>query len=160
MKQDFTEIAVVLDASESMAKAAKETISSYNDFLAAKKAGAGNIALAIFADKAVKLPKGGSLKAAKKLSKEDYAPAGKSALFDTLGNAIDDLGKRLYDTPEADRPGKVVLFVATDGKDNASKKVSLDALKEKVHHQSSVYSWEFIFHGAALDQFAVTKDAG
>lgn len=85
-----------------------------------------------------------------KLSNE-YKPRGSTAYLDAIGKMIDDTGLRLTNTPEQDRPEKVVIVIFTDGMENASVKFSKREIAEKIKHQTDVYKWQFTFLGANFD---------
>ena len=61
------------------------------------------------------------------------------------------LGKRLSETPEAERPGKVIVAILTDGYENASTNYTYEKVAERVRHQQETYSWEFVFLAANQD---------
>jgi hypothetical protein len=62
-----------------------------------------------------------------------------------------DVGCRLSNTPEVERPGRVIFVITTDGMENASKEFTYKKVKELIRHQQEKYSWEFIFLGANID---------
>ena len=86
-----------------------------------------------------------------------YVPAGMTALLDAVGRTIDAVGQRLSDTPEAERPGKVIVAILTDGLENASKDYSRGKVSEMIQHQRDVYKWEFIFLAANQDAIASAR---
>ena len=85
------------------------------------------------------------------LTNDEYFTRGSTALLDAVGKTINDVGKRLSETPESLRPGKVIFVITTDGLENASKEFSYDEVKKMIAHQSEKYSWEFVFMGANID---------
>jgi hypothetical protein len=159
MRQDLKEIIAVLDKSGFMESSGANTIEKYNAFIEEQKKQSGEAVLTtvLFSDKGKVIHDGINIKDAKKLTKKEYAPKGSATLFDTLGKIVDDVGLKLHNTPEEKRPAKVSVFVATSGKDNASKKYSLQKIKEMVALQQNTYSWDFIFAGAPLDSFSTAK---
>jgi hypothetical protein len=82
-------------------------------------------------------------------------PTGGTALLDALGTAIVSVGARLAAKPEDQRPGKVVVVVITDGKENASTEYTSARVADLVKQQSETYNWQFAFLGANIDSFAV-----
>ena len=46
-----------------------------------------------------------------KLDTRTYLPGGMTALLDAVGKTIDEVGKRLADTPEEERPEKVIVMI-------------------------------------------------
>jgi uncharacterized protein YegL len=75
-----------------------------------------------------------------------YTPQGMTPLYDTICNSIDELGQRLSDTPDGDRPNKILFVIMTDGEENNSRHTLAD-VQQRIQHQTSVYSWEFMFLG-------------
>lgn len=71
-----------------------------------------------------------------------------------IGRTIDELGARLERTAEADRPGKVIVAILTDGLENASRQYTWHDVSDRIKHQTEKYSWEFLFLGANQDAIA------
>lgn len=74
-----------------------------------------------------------------------------TALFDAVGSKIDSFGASLGKLSEAERPGKVIFVIATDGMENASSDYNQSRIAELIKHQREVYSWDFTFIGANQD---------
>lgn len=85
-------------------------------------------------------------------------PRGSTALLDAIGQTVTNLGKKLRDMPEDERPGTVIVAIVTDGHENASIDWQPEAVKELVERQQSEWNWEFLFLGANMD--AVGTAAG
>ena len=111
-------------------------------------------------DPRVIICKGTPIGQAPELSERNYHPSGSTALLDAIGMTIDEVGKRLSDMPESDRPGKVLFCIITDGQENASTKYSGSKIKEMIELQRNTYSWEFMYLGANQDAFAVSGGLG
>lgn len=69
--------------------------------------------------------------------------SGVNCFLDSSLDTINEVGKRLADTPEEERPAKVIVTMTVLGRDNASKKTTYDMLREIIEHQSYVYKWKF-----------------
>ena len=157
MNQNLTEIVFILDRSGSMTGLENDTIGGFNGFVK-KQAEAGQTSLStvLFDDKYEILHNG--IDAGKAvLTDREYYTRGSTALLDAVGRTINDVGKRLNETPEALRPGKVIFVITTDGLENASREFGYDEVKRMITHQSEKYGWEFIFMGANID---VVKEGG
>ncbi len=50
-----------------------------------------------------------------------YIPKGNTALPDAVGKTIEATGRRLANTPEENRPEKVIVAILTDGEENSSR---------------------------------------
>jgi hypothetical protein len=61
---------------------------------------------------------------------------------------------------EADRPGKVIVLIVTDGDENSSKEFNNRQIKEMVERKQNIYKWEFLFFGANIDSFAAASSIG
>lgn len=87
----------------------------------------------------------------------ELEPRGMTALLDAVGIGVTEFGSRLAAMPEHARPGTVLVVVATDGLENASRQWNPGAIKELLDRQRSQYGWDFVFLGANQD--AVTTGA-
>lgn len=154
MKQDLTQITIVLDRSGSMSAVCDATISGFNEFVEGQKKAPGeaNLTLVQFDtenpyevvfDKAIgEIPR---------LTVETYVPRGGTPLHDALGRTITQLGAKLGKMSEVERPAKVVIVTMTDGLENASHEYKAAQIAEMIRHQREVYKWEFLFLGANQD---------
>ena len=153
MNNNLTLIAMVLDRSGSMSTVRDETISGVNTFLKEQREIPGDCMLHMvqFDDKYEVVHNFKNLKEVKDLNQETYIPRGWTALHDAIGRTIDDVGRKLAETPEEFRPSKVVFVVQTDGHENASHDYAASKIKSMIEHQTQKYSWQFVFMGANQD---------
>lgn len=87
-------------------------------------------------------------------------PRGRTALLDSVGRLITEVGQRLSALPEDERPGRVICLIMTDGHENASRTWTWEAVKALITQQREVYDWEFIFLGADIDAVQVASRMG
>jgi uncharacterized protein YegL len=162
MKEDLTDVTVVLDRSGSMQCLAGETIEAFNGFLAEQKAQAGEVTFSLvqFDDEYETVQSGVPLGSAAPLTEDTFVPRGSTALLDALGLTIDRLGARLAAIAEPDRPARVVVVLMTDGQENASRHYGKDQVTRMVREQEKRYAWTFIFLGAGLDAIAEAARLG
>lgn len=162
MKQNYSDITVVLDRSGSMGSLTEEVIGSFNNFLDEQKKveGEATFTLIQFDDQYEVNFDAIDLQKTSHLDESTYVPRGMTALFDAVGKAIISTGKRLSDMEESARPEKVIFLIQTDGEENASKEFSLKKVKSMIREQQEVYSWEFVFLGANIDAVSVVADIG
>jgi uncharacterized protein YegL len=160
MNTNLTYIAFILDRSGSMQSMAEEAIGGFNAFLSEQQAeeGEANLSLILFDHEYTPITNCTPVAKVKPLNGKTYEPRGMTALFDAMGRTIDDLGKQLADTPEADRPGGVIVVTLTDGMENASKDYTQAQVAAKVKHQQEKYGWQFIFLGANLETTEQAED--
>jgi hypothetical protein len=158
MREDLTDITFVLDRSGSMESIRDDTAGGFNSFVAeqAKLPGECRISLVQFDDKYE--PNYSNVLAAhiKPLDRSTYQPRGWTALVDAVGKTIVATGERLKAMPEAQRPGKVIFVIITDGQENASHEYVLSVVQEMIQTQEKQFNWQFVFLGAGID---AVKDA-
>lgn len=87
-------------------------------------------------------------------------PRGGTALLDAVGFAVTQFGERLAVMPEARRPGKVIVLITTDGKENSSHEYTRPQVKELLTQQQEKYGWAVSYIGANVDAFAEAGDMG
>ncbi len=78
-----------------------------------------------------------------------------TALLDAIGRTINATGARLSAMPEADRPGKVMFVILTDGGENSSREFTHAQIAAMIKAQTDTYKWDFVFIGANQDAIAV-----
>ena len=162
MRNELTEIAVVLDESGSMGSVRSDAIGGFNTFLKDQQSAPGNANLTLvkFNTKPKPVCESVDIRKAAPLTETSYVPGGGTALLDAVGIAINSLGKRLSDLPEADRPGKVIMAILTDGEENSSEEFDSAKIKEMIEHQRAKYNWEFLFLAANQDAWATGGSYG
>jgi len=147
-REDLTLIACVIDRSGSMGSILDDAVGGFNAFLREQKEDKSNecrMTLTMFNDtyeiKYNNVPIG----EVEEFTNATYCPAGSTALLDSLGRTINEVGKELDALPEEEKPGKVIFVVLTDGQENASKEFQLDNVKELIKQQRETWKWEFVF---------------
>lgn len=162
MRQDLTDITIVLDRSGSMTSVREDTIGGYNSFIAAQCGlpGRATISLVQFDNEYETVYSGVDCLMVKRMEQRHFQPRGSTALCDAIGRTINFTGERLSALREAQRPGKVVIVTLTDGIENASKKFKREQVAAMVKHQREVYGWEFVFLGANQDAVLTGESLG
>lgn len=162
MKDNLTEIVCILDMSGSMESLTTDTIGGYNSFIEQQKElpGEAFVTTVLFNDNYYLLKNHEDVRKASPLSAYQYRPIGCTALMDAIGKTINDVGARLNDTPEEERPSHVVFMITTDGMENASREFTKESVKKMVEHQQQKYSWEFLFIGAGIDAYDEAESIG
>lgn len=153
MKQDLTDITIVLDRSGSMESVRGDTIGGYNTFVAeqAKLPGRATITLVQFDHEYAVVYSGVDCLNIKPMQLNQFVPRGRTALLDAVGRTIGTVGERLAALPEVERPANVVIVILTDGYENDSREFKSEQVKAMVTHQREVYGWNFVFLGANQD---------
>jgi len=162
MKKDLCELIVIIDESGSMSSVVNDTIGGFNTFLETHQAmeGEAKLTLVKFDTKYEIVHNGVDIKNVPKLDKSLYYPGGMTALLDAVGKTIDTVAKRLDDTPEEERPEKVIVMIITDGEENSSKEYKLKQIKSKIELQINTYKWEFVFMGADQNAWDTAHSMG
>lgn len=162
MNHHLTDITIVLDRSASMHVVREATVNGYNTFVReqAKLPGQALLSLVQFDDQYDTVYSGVECSQVKPLTEAAFIPRGNTALLDAIGRTIDTVGVRLDAMPEAQRPGKVVIVIHTDGMENASRRYTRSQVFEMITHQREVYGWDFVFLGANQDAIAAGAAIG
>ncbi|KZE64813.1 hypothetical protein AWM68_09135 [Fictibacillus phosphorivorans] len=157
MNKKLTEIVFLLDRSGSMSGLEKDTIGGFNAFVKRQCELDGETVLTtVLFDDQYEVLCSGAPASSVHLTNDAYYVRGTTALLDAVGKTIVDVGHRLSQVNEEDRPGKIIFVITTDGMENASQEFSYEKVKDLIRHQQEKYSWEFIFMGANID---VAKEA-
>ena len=101
-----------------------------------------------------------SLKEVPPLTAETFVPRGGTPLLDAVATVVKKVGSRLAETPESDRPEKVLVVVITDGEENSSDEWTGEQVKQIIEHQEEKYKWEFVYLGANQNAWAVGGNLG
>ena len=161
-RDDLCEIVMVLDRSGSMSGCQDATIKGFNEFLEEQKKepGEASLTLAQFDHEYEVVHDGKPLVDVLPLTSQTFQPRGTTALLDAIGTTINSVGRRLEATAEADRPGKVLFVILTDGIENASREFQCKQVFDMIHHQEDKYNWKFVFIGADQDAIASAASLG
>jgi len=162
MKQGLSEIICIIDRSGSMESIKNDAIGGFNTFLDEQKKLHGQATLTYiqFDTEYEVIHENKPLIDVQPINDSIYTPRGRTALLDAVGKTIEATGRRLANTPEENRPEKVIVAILTDGEENSSRQYNLSNIKEMIKHQKEKYSWEFIFLGANQDAFAEATKIG
>lgn len=90
----------------------------------------------------------------------ELMPRYMTALLDACGAAVASVGERLAALPENGRPGKVIVLITTDGKENHSREYTREQVRELFTRQQEEYGWQFLYVGANVDAFAEAGGIG
>ncbi|MEO7724835.1 MAG: hypothetical protein ABIU29_09150 [Chthoniobacterales bacterium] len=156
MKNNYAEIAFVLDRSGSMDSCRDAAIEGFNCFLKEQQQveGLAKLTLVLFDDEYLVPAQALPVAEVIPLDDETYVPRGSTALLDAIGRTIDEMGVRLAALPEADRPAQVIVATLTDGAENSSQNYTWHQLAGVIRRQTEQYRWTFLFLGANQDAIA------
>ena len=153
MKSGLVEVVCILDRSGSMQSIAKDTIGGFNTFLNDCKNAPEDrrMTVVLFDHDYHILHNYVPAKDVPDLNSLTFVPRGNTALYDAVGRTINEVGARLANTAECERPETVIFAILTDGEENHSREFSSHKIKEMIELQSSKYAWSFIYLGANQD---------
>lgn len=159
MRNDLTDITMVLDKSGSMDACRTDAEGGLNAFVREQKELPGEALLTLVQFDTTYA----FVHKAKPIREVPYChlyPGGGTALLDAVGRAIVETGDRLRKLPEKDRPGLVCFVIITDGQENSSREFTKARIKSMIEHQQEKYNWKFTFLGANQDAFAEGQSLG
>lgn len=156
---DLTLIAVVLDRSGSMETIRTDTEGGFSAFIDQQRGEPGTalVTLAQFDNTYERVY---SNKPIADVPRLQLIPRGATALYDAVGRLTSEIGEELAKIAEAERPGKVIVVVLTDGHENSSREWTHDSLRKVITRQEQEYSWEYVFLGANMDAVATARNIG
>jgi hypothetical protein len=159
MRNDLTDITLVVDRSGSMGEVQSDAEGGINAFLRqqAEQPGEALLTLVQFDTEYEFLCRGVPIG---EVPEYRLVPRGMTALLDAVGRAIHETGERLARIDERDRPGLVLFVVMTDGHENSSREFTNEQVKQLIERQRSQYNWHFTFLGADAASFDEARNMG
>ncbi len=156
MNPHLTEIAYILDRSGSMQPMQKPAVAAFNDFIKSQLDVPGDARLALIQfDDAYEVPVAAMpIQDVPQLTAATYTPRGSTALLDAIGRTIKETDRRISALPDADKPGKVILAIFTDGEENASQEYTIKHIGDLIRLYRDQKGWEFLFLAANQDAMA------
>lgn len=147
--ENYTGLLLIIDRSGSMASIRDDMVGGLENLLEqqATEPGRASVDIVIFDDEIETT----QVMASPAEVRVELQPRGRTALHDALGRSIADYGRRLAAMPEEERPGTVIVVVATDGLENASREYTAAQVRRMITHQRDAYGWDFVFLGANQD---------
>ena len=150
-----TQVAVIMDRSSSMESIQKATVDGFNEYIDTlkKKGGDYEVSLTFFDTETERAYTKTSLQKVNKLTEDTYKPNGWTALYDGVGETIEDLKRN------TDEGAPALIVIITDGGENSSKKFDQRRIADLIKAQEK-NGWTFIFIGANQDSWATAKTFG
>ncbi len=152
-----TYIAIVLDASGSMASCLNATISGFNEQVQEikSKASLGGetfVSLWTFNSSLFEHFVNKDPNFIHEITDKDYCPSGGTALRDAVGSAICRLAT------EDDKDSAFLVMIMSDGEENSSKEFSVKALADLITEKKNTGRWTFTYMGSNQDLTKVAKE--
>lgn len=147
------DIICILDMSGSMESIIGKAREGFNQFLNEQKESKNEIKMSLlFFDTNFYMPyKNVNIKKVKEVNKNTYYAGGGTALYDALGQSIDDYLDHLSETPKNKRADKTLFVILTDGEENSSEVYHQNLIKLMVTQMREDFKAEFIYLGANQD---------
>ena len=160
MKKKSTEMVCILDRSGSMYKKRKDTIGSFNQMLEKQKREPGEayITTALFSDQCDVLYSHTPIRETEELAEQDYYIGGNTALFDAIGKVFHQTDS-LLEGREGDYEEKVLVFIITDGMENASVQYGRQQIKKLIEEKQKK-GWVILFFGTDMEMIKLAEDTG
>jgi len=151
-RPDLCSILVVLDRSGSMAGIKKEIEGGFNQWVADQRALPGTALLTlvqfdldetetIFTDRPLAV-----------VPPLVLIPRGLTPLLDAVGRSVTQAIERQDRQPEADRPGKTLVVILTDGQENSSREWTKTHVRDLLTAQQAK-GWGVIYLGVGVEAF-------
>ena len=149
---------MLLDRSGSMSGWEKDVIGGFNSFIKEQQTEKDECSVTLVQfdgqDPYEMILDAEKLESVKELDASVYNPRGSTPLLDALGRLIKSAEARNRRTPE-----DVLVWVFTDGMENASREFTSAQVKELVQAKEKE-GWTFMFMGAGIDSYAISNDLG
>lgn len=156
MNPHLTEIAYILDRSGSMQPMQEPAVAAFNDFIKSQLDVPGDARLTLiqFDDAYEVHVSAKPIQDVPQLTAATYTPRGSTALLDAIGRTIKETDRRISALPDAEKPGKVIFAIFTDGEENASTEYSAKHISDLIRLYRDTKGWDFIFLAANQDAIA------
>lgn len=165
MKKGLTEIIFILDRSGSMESIRLDMIGGFNAFIEEQRKIPTECKVSFYQfdtqhPRVETVYEQKVLKEVPLLNTETFVPRGGTPLYEAIATVVKKVGERFANTPENERPEKVLVVIITDGEENSSIGWTAAQIKQMVQHQEEKYKWEFVYLGANQDAWAVGNTMG
>lgn len=150
MKQEYTEIVVLLDRSGSMQSAKDDHEGGLRSFVEDQKRLDGDVRFTLIqfdTANACEVVYNGAPIA--DVSDLELIPRGGTPLLDAVGLSIAHVAERLKGTA----PDQVVVMVITDGHENSSREYTRAQIQSMIREYEEQHGWKFLYLGADVDAF-------
>ena len=161
MKNNITELVLILDRSVSMTGLESDTIGGFNSMIEKQKKLDEKcyVSTVLFDNESEVLHDRIDLADVPKMTDKEYFPRGCTALLDAVGGAIHHIGNIHKYARKEDVPEHTLFCITTDGMENASRKYDLKKVRKMIEAKKEI-GWEFIFIGANIDAVSAAADIG
>ena len=161
-KNGIAELVFILDESGSMGPVRSDTIGGFNSTIAEHQGTEENIitSVILFSNEHRKLFDRVPIDEIPVMTEQHYRPHGCTALCDTVAETSTDIMSRQNAMPAETRPEKTMVFITTDGLENASKTFTAEAGRTLIRNAQENSGWKFVFYGADFDVVETARSYG
>ena len=162
MKKNLTEIVFILDRSGSMRGLEGDTIGGINAMIEKQKKAPGEalVSTILFDNVSEVIHDRVNIRDIKPMTDSEYCVRGCTALLDAIGGAIHHIGNVHKYAREEDVPAHTLFVITTHGRETASRRYSVQRVKEMIQRKNDKYGWEFLFIGANIDAIVTAESFG
>lgn len=154
MKEDLTEIAIILDRSGSMQSIKDDMDGGLWSLITEQHGlpGMCRVSLYRFDDHFEVAFEG---RPSGEITATDcrLEPRGQTALFDAVVRSLGRMESRILGMDEGERPKFVIVVIATDGRNNASREANAKTARDAIERVTSKYNWKIQFLAANASAF-------
>ena len=158
MSSTIQEIVAIIDRSGSMKGKEEDTIGGINSTIKILQESLNqnnennqnnqtneviNVSIKLFDHEELMLIRSLNIKEVRPIELRQYVPRGHTALYDAIGNSLQYIMEKKLHNPSIFN--KCLIYVATDGLENASKKYNSDSLKKLIISAQNSYNIELIY---------------
>lgn len=161
-KNRTVELIFILDESGSMQSFRQDTVGGFNSTIEEHKGKDENIitSVILFNTGRKVLYDRIPIDEVPVMTPADYRPNSGTALCDAVGETINNILCRQLADPNEKRPSKTLVFITTDGMENASRVFSANAVRELITSTQDNCDWEFVFYGSNFDAVSTAATYG
>lgn len=162
MKNETTEMVLILDRSGSMTGLESDTIGGFNSMIAKQKAleGSCRVTTVLFDNIYELLHDRIDIQGVNPITTKEYFTRGSTALLDAIGFSIQKIKNVQDRSADGFQAEKVIFVIITDGMENASREYTLAKVQSLIEEQKNKHNWEFIFIGANIDAIQTASQFG
>ncbi len=162
MKNNVTELVLILDRSGSMSGLEGDTIGGFNSMIGKQREQDGKcyVSTVLFDNESEVIHDRVLLDKIQPMTDKEYYVRGCTALMDAIGGAIHHIGNIHKYARKEDVPEHTVFVITTDGMENASYKYDSKRVKRMIERQKEKYGWEFLFLAANIDAVETARNFG
>lgn len=163
MKKTFLKMIFVIDESGSMAGSESDVTGGFNAYVEKQRKenpGKVQVSLYKFSDSVSRVVSNLPIGKVGLLTAADYEPGGFTALYDAMGQAIQDADVEVVRFDVEGRPDRVMMVVITDGQENASKAFTSASIKALIATHESMLNWNFVYLGSGLTDLSDAEAIG